>query len=210
VFPLYVGFVISYILGSVPTALIAGYLLGGMDIRKTGSRNAGATNLYRVFGLKPYIAVLAVDIAKGYAATAWITGLVSTSPLDDLQASVLFGLTAVFGHIFSVFAGFRGGKGVATAAGMMFALIPLPMICAVFVYIAVTSLTHYVSLGSVGAALALPAAMLAVYVAKGTAYRPELYAISLVLAAVIILTHRENIKRLLRGEERKTRFFNNA
>jgi len=205
--PFYAGLVTCYLLGSIPTALITGYILGGIDIRATGSGNAGATNLYRLFGLKPYIAVLAVDIGKGYVATAWISLLVKPGELDLLQTSIVFGLAAVLGHIFTIFAGFLGGKGVAAAAGMMLALLPGPFFIAACVYFAVASLTHYVSLASIGMALSIPVTLAAVYTLRGNAYRTEIYLTALVSAALIVWAHRSNIGRLLRGEERKTYFF---
>lgn len=205
--PLYAGITLAYILGSIPTALIAGYLLGRIDIRTTGSFNAGATNLYRSFGLKPYIAVLAIDMAKGFAATYFIGSVVAAGPLDPLQTSIACGLVAVLGHIFSIFAGFKGGKGVATAAGMMLAIIPVPLLIAVAVYAVVAFTTHYVSLGSIGAAVSIPVTLLAGYVLWGASFRTEIYVITLMLTAIILATHRSNIGRLMRGEERKTYFF---
>ncbi len=204
--PFYAGLVTCYLIGSIPSALIAGHILGGVDIRKTGSGNAGATNLYRLFGLKPYIAVLAVDIGKGYVATAWVSLLIKQGELDLLQTSIVFVLTAVLGHIFTIFAGFRGGKGVATAGGMMLALLPGPFFIAACAYFAVASLTHYVSLASISMALAIPITLTVGYVLRGDAYRTEIYLMALVSAGLIVWAHRSNIGRLFRGEERKTYF----
>lgn len=208
--PFYAGLALCYLLGSIPTALVTGYILGGMDIRATGSGNAGATNLYRLFGLKPYLFVLAVDIGKGYVATAWISSLVKPGEFDLLQTSIVFGLAAVLGHIFTIFAGFRGGKGVATAAGMMLALLPGPFFIAACVYFAVASLTHYVSLASISMALAIPVTLTAGYVLRGDVYRTEIYLTALVSAALIVLAHKSNIGRLVRGEERKTYFLKHS
>ena len=205
--PFSTGLIAAYLIGSIPTALIAGYLIGGIDIRTTGSGNAGATNVYRLFGAKPYCIVLAVDIAKGYACAAWIVVIAGTGNLDTLQASIVFGTAAVVGHIFTIFAGFRGGKGVATGAGMMLAIIPVPVAVAFAVYLLVLSVTHYVSLGSIGAALSLPVALIAQYLAAGATYRVEIYVITIFLAALILWTHRVNIRRLQAGEEKKTYFF---
>lgn len=206
--PFYAGLLACYLLGSIPTALIVGYILGGVDIRTTGSGNAGATNLYRMFGLKPYIAVLAVDIGKAYVATAWVSLLVKPGRLDLLQTSIIFGLVAVLGHIFTIFAGFRGGKGVATAAGMMLALLPGPFLVAACVYFAVASLTHYVSLASISMAVSIPVTLAAGYALRGDSYRTEIYITALVSATLIVWAHRSNIARLWRGEERKTYFLN--
>ena len=203
----FIGLVVAYLIGSIPTALIAGYIIGGIDIRTKGSGNAGATNVYRVFGIKPYVVVLVIDIAKGYVATAWITSFISVGILDPLQVSILFGVAALFGHIFTIFGGFRGGKGVATAAGMMLALIPVPVAVAAGVYLIVLSLTHYVSLGSIGAAISLPVVLIAGKFIGSVGYRTEIYVIALLLAALILWTHRTNIRKLRRGAEKKTFFF---
>lgn len=203
----FIFLVLAYLIGSIPTALIAGYIIGGIDIRTTGSKNAGATNVYRVFGTKPYVAVLVIDIAKGYAATAWISAFITPQIFDSLQASILCGLAAVFGHIFTIFGGFRGGKGVATAAGMMLAIIPVPVAVAAGVYLLVLSITHYVSLGSIGAAISLPVVLIAGKFFGVSGYRMEIYVIAILLAVLILLTHRNNIRKLRRGEETKTYFF---
>ena len=203
----FIGLVSAYLLGSIPTALIAGHIIGGIDIRTTGSGNAGATNVYRLFGMKPYVVVLVIDIAKGYVATAWLAIYISVEILDPLQVSILFGLASLFGHIFTVFGGFRGGKGVATAAGMMLALIPVPVAVAAGVYLIVLSVTHYVSLGSIGAAISLPVVLLAGKYIGDTGYRMEIYVIAFLLTLLILWTHRTNIRKLRRGEEKKTYFF---
>ncbi|MDH5542497.1 MAG: glycerol-3-phosphate 1-O-acyltransferase PlsY [Nitrospinota bacterium] len=200
-------FLACYIAGSIPTALVAGYLYGGIDIRTTGSKNAGATNLYRSFGLKLYVPVLLLDMFKGFAATLWLSALTDPEPLTALQMQIFCGIAAVFGHIFTVFARFKGGKGVATAAGMMLALIPAQVLLALAVYLVITSATHYVSLGSIGASVSLPVIFFLEYAFGGSSYEWEIYAVSAVLAALIIVTHRSNIGRLLRGEENKTYFF---
>jgi glycerol-3-phosphate acyltransferase PlsY len=197
----------SYLLGSVPVALVAGYLLGGVDIRTKGSGNAGATNLYRVFGAKPYAAVLVIDMAKGFAAAKWASQLAPTGFLDPLQLSIVCGMAAVLGHVFSVFAKFKGGKGVATAAGVMFAVAPGPLLAAIVVYLLIVSVTHYVSVGSIGAAASVTAWLAAGRLLFGAEIRAEVYAASVLLAALILVTHRANIQRLVKGEELKTYFF---
>ncbi|MBI5177636.1 MAG: glycerol-3-phosphate 1-O-acyltransferase PlsY [Nitrospinae bacterium] len=201
-----VSLIVSYLVGAIPTALIAGYLLGRIDIRTVGSGNAGATNLYRVFGLKPYLAVLGFDIAKGYVS-ATVVAVSGAGALDPLQTSLVCGVAAVLGHIFTVFAGFKGGKGVATAAGAMLAVVPIPLLVAVAVYLGIVALTHFVSLGSIGAAVSLPVSLAVARYSFTAEVRVEVWAVSLVLAGVILATHRENIRRLLKGEENKTYFF---
>ncbi|MBI3793768.1 MAG: glycerol-3-phosphate 1-O-acyltransferase PlsY [Nitrospinae bacterium] len=200
--------VLCYFLGSFPTALIAGKILGGVDIRTTGSGNAGATNLYRLFGLKPYMAVLMLDMAKGFISSKWVSQIGLGGTLDGLELGTLCGVVAVLGHVFSVFASFKGGKGVATAAGVMLAVAPGPLLAAIGVYLVVISITHYVSLGSISAALSVPAWLATSRIAFGAEIRWEVYSLSVLLAVMIIATHRANIKRLIKGEELKTRFFN--
>ncbi len=198
---------ISYLIGSIPSALIAGRILLGIDIRTVGSGNAGATNLYRVAGLRPYLAVLAADILKGYAATAWVASAPAGSGIDGVHAMIACGLAAVIGHIFTVFAGFKGGKGVATAAGMMLALAPGPLLAAIAVYIVILYFTSYVSLGSIGAAVSVPVTLAVAQFMLGASIRVEIQVIAAMMALLILVTHRENIARLLKGEERKTEFF---
>ena len=198
---------ISYLIGSIPCALIAGKILLGIDIRTVGSGNAGATNLYRVAGLGPYLAVLAADILKGYAATAWVSAAASGSGIDSVHAMIACGLAAVIGHIFTIFARFKGGKGVATAAGMMLALTPGPLLTAILVYLVILYFTSYVSLGSIGAAVSVPVTLAISRFVMGTSIRVEIEVIAAIMALLILVTHRENIARLLKGEERKTEFF---
>lgn len=198
---------ISYLIGSIPCALIAGKILLGIDIRTVGSGNAGATNLYRVAGLRPYLAVLAADILKGYAATAWVPAAASGSGIDSVHAMIACGLAAVTGHIFTIFARFKGGKGVATAAGMMLALTPGPLLTAILVYLVILYFTSYVSLGSIGAAVSVPVTLAISHFVMGTAIRVEIQVIAAIMALLILVTHRGNIARLLKGEERKTEFF---
>ncbi|MEE8484567.1 MAG: glycerol-3-phosphate 1-O-acyltransferase PlsY [Nitrospinota bacterium] len=205
--PLYAAIVVAYLIGSIPAALIAGHAIGKIDIRTVGSKNAGATNIYRVFGIKPYLAVLAFDVAKGYFAASFVASFAATEVMDGLQLSIVCGLVAVIGHVFSVFARFRGGKGVATAAGVMVAIVPGPLLVAVLVYLGVLGATSYVSLGSIGAAVSLPVALLAGHFLGGSEYRMETYAITFLLALLILVTHRSNIDRLIKGKETKTHFF---
>lgn len=192
---------LSYLAGSVPTALIVGRAVGGIDIRAAGSGNAGATNVYRLFGLKPYLFTLSVDMFKGYAACAFIAPLGAEAAAPG-RAALLCGVAAIIGHIWTVFAGFKGGKGVATAGGVLLALAPEAAFTAIAVYLAVTLVTKYVSLGSMCAAVSAPVALLV----SGRMQPPELVVIITALALLIIYTHRANIRRLLSGQETKTDF----
>jgi glycerol-3-phosphate acyltransferase PlsY len=205
--PLFPGLLTAYLIGSIPTALLAGYIIAGIDIRTTGSKNAGATNLYRSFGLKPYILVLGFDIFKGYAAVGLLAPNIEPGSIALLQVEILCGVAAVFGHIFTIFARFRGGKGVATAAGMLLALIPSQLLAAFGVYLLVISITHYVSLGSISAAISIPVIFFIEYYLFGQSYPKEIYIVSGLLSILIVVTHRSNIDRLIRGVESKTFFF---
>jgi glycerol-3-phosphate acyltransferase PlsY len=183
----------SYLLGAVPTSLLVSRLFAKIDLREHGSGNLGATNLYRVLGWKYAIPVALFDIAKGA-----IPVLVFASRVTDLDLfAVACGVAAILGHVFSVFVGFKGGKGVATAAGVMLGLTPLALAVAAAVWAVLVLLTGYVSLGSIAAAAVLP---LAVYLLE----RPttaELLWIDVGVAAGVIFLHRRNIQRLIRGTE---------
>jgi len=192
----------SYLAGSIPTALMVGRIVGKIDIRKAGSGNAGATNVYRLFGLKPYLVTLSVDIFKGYAAVALIAPH-GAGIIPETRAALLCGVLAIVGHIWTVFASFKGGKGVATGGGVMLGLAPGAALASVGVYLAVTFTTKYVSLGSMLSALSLP--MFIVLIEPGA--DRFVLIISFALAILIIYTHRSNIQKLVRGEEGKTDFF---
>jgi glycerol-3-phosphate acyltransferase PlsY len=187
--------VLSYIAGSVPAAYLAGKSRG-IDLRRFGSGNLGATNVVRALGWKIGLIVFAFDLAKGaipvLALPQWTTG-----PLSREVVAILCGVAAILGHFRPVFLRFgKGGKGVATAAGVFFALAPLPMLAAVAVFAAVVLTSGYVSLGSLTAAVVLPSLL---FVIEGV--RSPIFQVSVVLAAFVFWTHRANIRRLRRGEE---------
>ncbi len=202
---LLLSLIASYLVGSIPTALIAGKIIGGIDIREHGSGNAGATNVYRLFGMKPYLAVLGIDMLKGFMAVAVVAdfgaGFFSTE-----RTGLYCGLAAVAGHIWTVFAGFKGGKGVATAAGVFFGLNAPVAAGAIAVYLIVTLTTKYVSLGSIMAAACAPIFLIVDEMVFGGNVPSEMIAAAFALAGLIVYTHRENIGRLMKGEERKTDF----
>lgn len=202
---LIISAILCYLLGSVPTALIAGRLISGIDIRQHGSGNAGATNIYRVFGMRPYITVLSIDILKGYLAVALIAPI-GYGLITDQRTALLCGVTAILGHVYTLFAGFKGGKGVATACGVFLGLAPLTAIIAVVVYLLVTITTKYVALGSITAAVSAPITLAIEMLLLGHDIPVELLALATALALFMIYTHRANISRLLKGEERKTDF----
>jgi glycerol-3-phosphate acyltransferase PlsY len=193
---------LSYLAGSFPTSVVISKLFFKKDIRTEGSGNAGGTNAFRVLGWKAGVVVVIVDVGKGLLAAAVISRLGSPSGLPVEALGLLAGSAAVGGHIWTVFAGFRGGKGIATAAGALLAIAPLPTGAAALVFALILLCTGIVSLGSISAALAFPATLAALYLA-GHPPSPWLLGFSLVLAPLIVWTHRSNIGRLKRGEEKR-------
>ena len=188
------GILGSYLLGSVPTSYVVGRWIAGKDLRQHGSKNLGATNVYRVLGLQYAIPVAIVDVAKGVVPVALFAPHVGSGP----WVPVTLGAAAVFGHVFSAFLKFRGGKGVATASGAVLALAPTALAVSLVVWVAVVTLTGYVSVASVLGALVFP---VAVWFAM-----PEdmyMFGAGLVLAAFIVFTHRTNIRRLALGVENR-------
>jgi glycerol-3-phosphate acyltransferase PlsY len=152
---------VGYLLGAIPTAIIMGKALRGIDIREHGSGNAGGTNVFRVLGWKPGVAVILIDILKGLIATVFAAKITLTAlPVEHVYLQLLAGLSAIVGHIRTVFAGFRGGKGVGTAAGMMFGLFPVAASICLISFLVIAFSTRYVSLASITAAVALPLVML--------------------------------------------------
>ena len=185
----------SYLLGAVPTSYLAARLFRGIDLREHGSRNLGATNLYRVLGWRYAVPVGLLDAAKGLVPVLVFAPRVSSSELFALVC----GLVAVVGHVFSVFVGFKGGKGVATAAGVMLGLTPAALGVAVRVWAALVYLTGYVSVGSIAAAAIFP---LAVYLLEPPD-QPAMLWLDVAVAAAIVWLHRGNIQRLFRGTENR-------
>jgi glycerol-3-phosphate acyltransferase PlsY len=184
----------AYLLGAVPTSYLAARYAGGVDLRTFGSRNLGATNLYRLLGFRWAVPVALFDVLKGTIPTL----LASSMRPAPAWWPLLMGAAAVAGHVFSPFVGFKGGKGVATAAGVTLALVPGAFVGAALVWAAVLRLTGYVSLGSILAALAFPLLLLLMYPS-----RQEWLGMALVLALFIVFTHRANIRRLLDGTEHR-------
>ena len=185
----------SYFVGAIPTSYLLSRLFAGIDLRQHGSGNLGATNLFRVLGWKYAIPAALVDIAKGAIPVLVFAAQVSDSQLFALGC----GVAAILGHVFSVFVRFKGGKGVATAAGVMLGLAPLALTVAAVVWALLVKLTGYVSVGSIAAAAVLP---LAVYLLEDST-SPALLWIATAIAAGVILLHRGNIQRLLKGTENR-------
>lgn len=194
------AFVAAYLLGSFPTGIIVGKLFFGKDPREGGSGASGATNIFRQFGAVAGTAVTIVDIAKGVLAVVACSALGGEAGLPLLPLKIAGALLAVLGHVYPVFAGFRGGKGMATGAGALLAIAPGAALYSAAGFLLVIGLTGIVSAGSIAAALILPVA-----VALGAAgYPPSLwfFGFSVFLAAFVIFTHRANIRRILKGQEK--------
>lgn len=189
-----IALALSYVMGSVPTGLWLGLWLRNVDIREHGSRNIGATNTLRVLGKQLGAIALLVDMAKGAIPVLFIARLSGWE-----HAPLACGLAAILGHTFSVFIKFKGGKGVATSAGVFLALLPVPMACAIGVFIAVVSFTRMVSAGSI-----LGAASLAImaWVFPGDATR-IVQGMAVAVALLVIYRHRENVRRILAGTENR-------
>ncbi len=189
------GFVLlSYLLGAVPSSYLAGRLGRGLDLREHGSGNLGATNAFRVLGWRLALPVLVFDVFKGWFPTSFF-------PLWDGSRDrawiAAYAVAAVVGHVFSMYVGFRGGKGVATSAGVLLALAPWAVLAGLVVWLAVIALTRIVSLASIIAAVAVP---LVVWIQRGD---PVVLTLCSGLALFVIFAHRTNIRRLLRGEEHR-------
>jgi glycerol-3-phosphate acyltransferase PlsY len=183
----------SYFVGAIPTSYLTGRLFRGIDLREHGSKNLGATNVYRTLGWKYAIPVGLFDIAKGAVPVLVFAPRVSDSQVFALGC----GIAAILGHVFSVFVRFRGGEGVATAAGVMLGLTPLALGVAALTWLLIVALSGYVSLASIAAAAVFP---VAVYVLERLE-RPEILWLDILVAAAIVWLHRANIRRLLDGTE---------
>ncbi len=191
--------ILAYFIGSIPTAIIVSKAFFNIDIREYGSGNMGATNTFRVLGPKFGTIVMIGDMLKGILAVSLYNLLpyYLTNELDRTNLMIGLGLAAVIGHIYPVWADFRGGKGVATLFGMVLAIQPIVAINCVGVFLLVLYLTRYVSLSSILAGVALPICVLWIYNEQEVFYR--VFAVA--VAGLILLTHQKNISRLLKGNE---------
>ena len=190
---------LAYLIGSIPTALIISKKFFGIDIRDYGSGNMGATNAFRVMGPKFGTIIMVLDILKGMMAVGlfYFLPYYLTNELERTNFMMGLGLSAVIGHIFPVFANFKGGKGVATLLGMLIAVQPVVACCCVAVFVLVLYLTRYVSLSSILGAIMLPVSVLWIWNEHELSYR----IFALIVAFIVIITHQKNIGRLLRGSE---------
>jgi len=208
--------ILSYLVGSIPNSIIISKAVSGIDIRNHGSGNAGGTNVMRVLGWKYGVVVIILDALKGAVAVVIISRLFygplpfeNVSPFDDFTlVQIIAGMSAVIGHVWTVFAGFKGGKGIATALGMLLTLITVDMLIAVGIFTLVVLISKYVSLGSIIAAISVPATLFIrenlfhVDIPGYSTLLPFIIAVT----ALVIFTHRKNLVRILNGSENKISF----
>jgi glycerol-3-phosphate acyltransferase PlsY len=197
--------ILGYLSGSLPFGLWLGRWFRGVDVRTLGSGNLGATNVYRALGPPLGIATLALDMLKG-AVPVWIVSVLPLArhfPGGPEWCRLTVGFSAIAGHVWTMFAGFRGGKGVATTAGVLLALSPVAFLAFAVVFVATVALTRYISLGSILGAVTFAAA-LGLLSPRGV--ESPTFAFGALVALLVVARHRENIARLARGEERRFAF----
>lgn len=195
----------AYLIGSVPSAVWVGKAFYGIDVREYGSGNAGATNTFRVLGKKAGIPVLILDILKGFLAVqlAFVAGTYLPSSQQFVNLKLALGIASLLGHIFPVFAGFRGGKGVATLLGILIGVQPMAALICAGVFLTVFIPSGYVSLGSMLAAIAYP--FIIMLVLNETVPTVNIFAMA--VSILVLITHQKNIERLLKGTESKIFLF---
>lgn len=199
--------ILAYLIGSIPTAVWVSKHFFNIDIREYGSGNAGATNTFRVLGSKWGTFVMSIDVLKGVIATSLYILLpyYLTDEWDRTNFMIGLGLASVLGHIFPIWANFRGGKGVATLLGMAVAIQPLVALCCIGVFLIVLYLTRFVSLSSILAGISFMVFILFIFNEKETLYR--IFAV--LVALMVVLTHQKNISRIIKGTESKIPLFKN-
>ena len=197
--------ILAYVLGSIPSAVWVGQSFFGIDVRDFGSGNAGATNTFRVLGKKAGIYVLILDIIKGFTAASLVYLVPQISPVFNktffINLQLLFGLLAVVGHLYPIFAQFKGGKGIATLFGMILAIHYLSALACVLIFVVLLLSTSFVSLSSISAAIIFPIRLIWIF----KRHEPLFIAFGICAAVLVVLTHRKNIDRLLNGNESKAR-----
>lgn len=202
-----VAAVLAYLLGSIPTSVWVGKLFFGLDIRTQGSGNAGATNTIRVFGLKAGIPVLLFDVFKAWMAVTLSVWLTNPAFTHDQQIiyKIALGVLAVLGHVYPVFAGFRGGKGVASLVGVVIALYPAAFLVILVFFAIIFTATRIVSVASMSSAIMFPVVVILIFGERSI----PLVCLALAIALFVPYTHRQNIKRLMNGTEKKFDFGKN-
>jgi len=193
--------IIGYLLGSIPTSVWVGKMFFNVDIREHGSKNAGATNTFRVLGKKPGSLVFAVDVVKGASAVV-LAGMIAGSVNSEISSihKIIGGVAAVVGHVFPVYVGFRGGKGVATSFGVILAIAPVSALICLMIFLLIWFSFNYVSFGSITAALFFPIIQYFLYPGQPLA----ILIFSIGMSILVILAHKKNIARLMQGIETKT------
>jgi glycerol-3-phosphate acyltransferase PlsY len=191
----------AYLIGSIPTALLISRKYFGIDIREYGSGNMGATNAFRILGSKFGTIIMVLDVLKGMLAVGlfYLLPFYVSNEFERTNFMIALGLSAVIGHIFPVFADFKGGKGVATILGMLLAIQPFVALTCIGVFLVVLFLTRYVSLSSILGAIMLPICVLWIWNEDELTYR--IFAI--LVAAMVIITHQKNINRIIKGAENR-------
>ena len=195
--------VCSYLLGSLPTSIIVGKVFFGKDPRKFGSGNAGGANAFRVFGWKGGVPTVLVDVAKGLVATLFVSRIPVPAAIPHELVQIAAGCAAIVGHVWTIFAGFRGGKGVAAAAGMLIGLYPAALLICLGIFGIVLISFGIVSVASLCAALFFPIVVFLLDAAGAASVSPLLFWFSIPVALLIFYTHRSNIGRILRGQENR-------
>jgi|TARA_B110000459_G_scaffold152697_1_gene166713 acyl phosphate:glycerol-3-phosphate acyltransferase len=200
----YIYFIlIAYLLGSFPSAILIGKIFYKIDVREFGSGNAGATNTFRVLGKKAGLPVLFLDVLKGFLSVNLIAflDLIPFSIDGIFELQLTFGIAAVIGHLFPVFTGFRGGKGIATLLGILIGIHPTAAICSSLVFIIIFLIFKFVSLASIIASLSFP---VLIYLLSDSTPN-SLIIFSIFVPVLSLITHQKNIERLVRGEETKAK-----
>lgn len=197
--------VLAYLLGSIPTSIWVSKAVFGIDIREYGSGNPGATNTFRVLGSKWGTFVMIVDISKGVIATSLyiLIPFYLQNELARTNFMIILGLAAVLGHIFPIWADFKGGKGVATILGMAMAIQPIVALICIVVFLITLFTTRFVSLSSMLASIVFMVLILFIFKEKETSYR----VFAIIVALMVVVTHQKNIGRLLNGKENKAPLF---
>ena len=206
--------ILAYLTGSFPSAVWVGRTFYNKDVREYGSGNAGATNTFRVLGKGAGIPVLMMDVFKGWISVNYIYFITDASPLkfsftetvtsSQFEIQLALGIAAVIGHLFPIYTGFRGGKGIATLLGLLIGLNPIAAISSIVVFVIVFLISKYVSLGSILASVAFPVVVFMVLDEKDVNSSLELF--SVFVPILTLITHQKNIERLIRGEENKVKF----
>jgi glycerol-3-phosphate acyltransferase PlsY len=200
----FIFLIAAYLIGSIPSSVWIGKRFYGVDVREYGSGNAGATNTFRVLGKKAGIPVLILDTLKGWLAVN-IACLSHYQPASEqfINLQLVLGIAALIGHIFPIYVGFRGGKGIATLLGILLAVHPQAAVFSMIIFLLVLIVFNYVSLGSIIAAIVFP--LMIIFFFKETV--PSLIIFSIAVSILVLVTHQKNMARLMRKEESKTYIF---